>query len=148
MDVTSTCVITFGAPCPGDETFGTAYDLLIPDHWRFEHRNDVVPHLPPGPVLRYVLESISLIKDAISQNVTQPIGYYVQVGNLCFIDWDGLLEQTDSSWLDDERDARLLIAGESLITDHFINPAPSTSGSTGYVPIVDQFAVAAAPAAP
>jgi hypothetical protein len=41
-------VYTFGAPRVGDRTFVRFYS---PTHYRFEHGNDLVPHLPLPPIL-------------------------------------------------------------------------------------------------
>ena len=138
MGIVPAGVITFGAPCTGDETFASAYNGEVPNHWRFEHRNDVVPHLPPGPMLLSTLSLVSVLKDLLHEKITGPIGYYEQVGQLCFLDWNNQLEQTFSSLLRYQRDLRLITAGEQLITDHYLDASASTGGLTGYIQVINQ----------
>jgi hypothetical protein len=52
--------------------------------YRFEHRDDPVPHLPPSPRLAKHLRP--LLGDWVSTNVD-----YEHAGDLCFLDWSGRL---------------------------------------------------------
>lgn len=118
-----TNVITFGAARAGDENFATAYNTAIPNHWRFEHRNDVVPHLPPRPAVFAALKLIGNFPalSGLFKTITRPLPDYTSVGNLCFLDWSDKLDEDDTLLLEFEREARLIIAGEELVTDHFID---------------------------
>jgi hypothetical protein len=121
--VIPTAVFTFGAPRAGDEDFAAAYDAAMPNHWRFEHRNDIVPHLPPRPAvfeLLKLLRNFPALSDLFNE-ITVPLGDYTSVGNLCFLDWSNQLEQDDTTLLEFEREGRLIIAGEELVTDHFVD---------------------------
>jgi predicted lipase len=40
-------VYTFGSPRVGDKVFAGTYDGLVPNSWRIENLNDIVPHVPP-----------------------------------------------------------------------------------------------------
>jgi predicted lipase len=44
---TAPTVYTFGSPRVGDKVFAGTYDGLVPNSWRIENLNDIVPHLPP-----------------------------------------------------------------------------------------------------
>lgn len=44
---TTPTVYTFGSPRVGDKVFAGTYDDLVPNSWRIENLNDIVPHLPP-----------------------------------------------------------------------------------------------------
>ena len=39
-------VYTYGAPRVGDPIFVKLYNYVIPVHWRFQNKYDIVPHLP------------------------------------------------------------------------------------------------------
>jgi hypothetical protein len=41
-------VYTYASPRAGDWAFATAYDIEIPETFRVEYRDDLVPHLPPS----------------------------------------------------------------------------------------------------
>ena len=45
--ISPAAVYTFAAARPGDRDFATAFDQVCPSAWRFEYRDDIVPHLPP-----------------------------------------------------------------------------------------------------
>jgi hypothetical protein len=125
-------VMTFGAPRAGDDKFSSSYDAEVPNHWRFEHQDDVMPHLPPRPLLMQSLRALALfgaLSDLLKK-VTVPLGNYQPVGNLCFLDWSDQLDETDSYALDIKREEHLIAAGPKLILDHFIEP--------GYVKTVTQ----------
>jgi len=46
-DIKPAAVYTFAAARAGNRDFTTAFDQVCPSAWRFEYRDDVVPHLPP-----------------------------------------------------------------------------------------------------
>ena len=121
QNVSPASVITFGAPRTGDENFAAAYSNLMPNHWRFEHRNDIVPHLPPRPAVFQFLKLLGRFKGLsdLLKKIHLPIGDYTSVGNMCFLDWNNKLDQEDTTALEFEREGRLIIAGEELVTDHF-----------------------------
>jgi hypothetical protein len=106
-------VVTFGSPAAGDYTFVKDYNSAIPNNYRYEHRNDVVPHLP----LKVPLISDVRITDSIPFD---SLALYTHVGQLRFIDWDNKINSIESLELMVVRDAQLLIAGQSAITDHYI----------------------------
>lgn len=121
--VTPTAVITFGAPRTGDEAFASAYNAKVDNHWRFEHRNDVVAHLPPRPS---VLTALSSLKKSprlagFFKKIGQSSDDYTPVGNLCFLNASGKLERCDGRALEWRRDFDLVLAGDELVDDHYID---------------------------
>lgn len=138
--VTPAGVITFGAPRVGDEKFASTYAVEVPNHWRFEHQDDVVPHLPPWPAVMLALQALAQFVDLsalLKAKVTKPFGHYQSVGKLCFLDWSNQLDESDSILLEFKREGRLIIAGKELITDHFIDATHLSAGKLGYVETVD-----------
>ena len=50
-------VVSFGAPRAGNPSFAAAYEAALGDRtWRFEYRDDLVPHLPPSPTFWNIME--------------------------------------------------------------------------------------------
>ena len=47
LGIKPAAIYTFAAARPGDRAFATAYNEICPPTWRFEYRDDLVPHLPP-----------------------------------------------------------------------------------------------------
>lgn len=131
-------VITFGAPRVGDEVFANAYDVEIPNHWRFEHQDDVVPHLPPHPAILQALRSLAPLTALLRQHIQKPVDHYEAVGQLCFLDWNNKLDETASRLLEFRREAHLVVAGTELITDHYIDATHLGAGKMGYVETVNQ----------
>jgi len=134
-------VITFGAPRVGDEKFASTYDVEVPNHWRFEHQDDVAPHLPPRPAVMHALKTLAqfgALSTFLKTKITQPFGHYMSVGRQCFLDWDDELDESDSIWLEIEREGHLIIAGAELITDHFLDATHLSAGKLGYVETVDR----------
>jgi hypothetical protein len=136
--VTPSGVMTFGAPRAGDEAFAADYGARVDRHWRFEHQDDVVPHLPPGPMLLRALRALPLLSGFLREHVQGPVSHYAHVGRLCFLDWNNALDEGDSVLLALEREAHLIVAGPQLITDHFIDAARSPAGTIGYVEALDR----------
>jgi hypothetical protein len=139
--VTPAGVMTFGASRTGDQKFAAAYDSEVPNHWRFEHQDDVVPHLPPRPAVMHALRtliSFGNLSTLLGSNITKPFGHYQPVGHRRFLDWNDQLGEGDSFWLELEREARLIRAGKELLTDHFLNATPPSAGKSSYVETVDR----------
>jgi hypothetical protein len=95
-------VYTFGSPRVGNDAFAEHYPVPL---YRFEHRDDPVPHLPPPPRLARQLEPF--LGTWVSANVD-----YRHAGELFFLDWSGKLvsAQTTRMLLSTVRGARLLVA--------------------------------------
>ena len=157
-------VMTFGAPRVGDEKFARAYDVEVPNHWRFEHQDDIVPHFPPYPAFMEVLRAAAIlaqvstvsevvsilagsnfstsvpfgeISERLAKQVTQPFGHYEHVGTLCFLNWNDKLDEDNSATLARDREVHLIKAGTELITDHFIDKRFRLDGKLGYVETVN-----------
>jgi len=123
-------IYTFAAARPGDRDFKTAYDQVCPPTWRFEYRDDVVPHLPPqtggwldalqvhraaatkfpaeAPHLTAPSDVMAAAERLISRLETVSLPQYFSAGTLAFIDWSNppILE-TDSLTLTLEREFSL-----------------------------------------
>jgi len=99
-------VYTFGSPRVGNAAFAEHYPVPL---YRFEHRDDPVPHLPPPPRLARQLRP--LLGEWVAANVD-----YQHAGDLCFLDWEGKLERPQASQLvlHAVRGGRLLLR---LLTD-------------------------------
>lgn len=94
-------ITTFGAPRAGDQEF---VNSLTSHHsgpaiWRFEHRDDLIPHLPPGPLPARMIREIA---QSIDRGATGGPFDHTSAGTLEFINWDDELE-TDSIWLEIRR---------------------------------------------
>jgi triacylglycerol lipase len=143
-----TAVYTFAAPRTGDRVFASAFDESIANAWRFEYRDDIVPHLPPSTAAWFsvfsALHAITRMFPAeaprpeaepqtasefdhltgrVAALVAQRSPAYAPVGTLQFIDWEDRL-QGDSRDLTVERNLRLarLLAEfrlREVIEDHF-----------------------------
>lgn len=44
--MTNVSVYTFASPRVGDPIFAKHYNYIVPVHWRFQNKHDIVPHLP------------------------------------------------------------------------------------------------------
>jgi hypothetical protein len=85
-------VTTFGAAKPGDDSFAAAYDRLVPHSVRYENRDDIVPHLPPGLEFQAMFRNFDLFAPAVARAAAAlppGVGGFVGVGELKFIDWTG-----------------------------------------------------------
>ena len=90
-------VMTFGSPRVLDASFAQSYQV---DHYRFEHRNDVVPFLPPGEGLR---DEANLMLDAIfGGELRLRAVNYRHVGKLRYINTEDEVEEA-SDWLEAKR---------------------------------------------
>jgi hypothetical protein len=80
-------VYTFGGPRVGNAAFARNYPAPL---YRFEHKDDPVPHLPPPPRLAKHLRPI--LGEWVVANVD-----YQHAGELYFLDWTGRLQKPGSS---------------------------------------------------
>jgi dienelactone hydrolase len=128
-------VMTFGAPKVADDKFSRAYNVEMPNHWRFEHQDDIVPHLPPQPLTLAALKALKSLA-GILPYLKQLSGEqsYDHVGNLCFLDWDDRLREANVPPPEWERQLRILVAGSELIFDHFLLKSKFAGG---YLETVD-----------
>jgi triacylglycerol lipase len=94
-------ITTFGAPRAGDREFINSLTSLHngPVIWRFEHQDDLVPHLPPRPLLARMIGEIA---QRIGNGIAGGQFDHTPAGTLEFINWDDDLE-TDSIWLEIRR---------------------------------------------
>lgn len=103
-------IYSFAAARAGNQDFATAFNQVCPSAWRFEYRDDVVPHLPPqtggwlGALLaheaaatKFPAEAPHAASDpgviagaqALIARLRMPdLPQYVSAGTLEFIDWD------------------------------------------------------------
>ena len=111
-------VYSFAAARAGDAAFVDAFNTAVPDCWRFEYQDDLVPHLPPaslgwlthlnvfraenaGPMFGDS-EAGRWFEDLLTR--LNAMKGYASAGTLEFIDWDTPLGiQGDSDWLDLKR---------------------------------------------
>jgi GTP-binding protein EngB required for normal cell division len=105
-------VYTFGSPRVGDKDFRDQYSIR---HFRFENKNDIVPHLPPFDKHR------DWINNLISPfNLSLPAVSYKHVGKLQFINWEGKLVK-DSRYLQQERLNKFVKNPNKIFNDHNIS---------------------------
>jgi hypothetical protein len=84
-------VVTFASPKPGDSTFRTGYEAVIPNQIRYENYGDLVPLVPPSqlPVdlLIWILNRIPVYGPEIAGWFTKSQEWdYQSVGSLVFIE--------------------------------------------------------------
>ncbi len=119
-------VHTFAAPRVGDSAFATAYDAELPETYRVEYRDDLVPHLPPSAgVWLKVLEGRQLVHElfpsqaphlqigsGVAQDFEDMIARlkalldrglnYTSAGTLQFLDWNSppeiLADSLELTW--------------------------------------------------
>lgn len=119
-------VHTFAAPRVGDAAFATAYDTELPETYRVEYRDDLVPHLPPSAgVWLKILEGRQLVRELfpsqaphlqigsrIAQDFEDVIARlralldrglnYTSAGTLQFLDWNSppqiLADSLELTW--------------------------------------------------
>jgi hypothetical protein len=97
-------VITYAAPRIGDQAFAEAYEQQVAAI-RYEYSDDIVPHLPPDPLLLATLGQFP----AIGPHFRDLRAWiYVSAGTLRFIDWN-MQVVGDSESLHAERLARLAL---------------------------------------
>ena len=70
----------------GDQAFADSYGRLVPDVVRYEHADDLVPHVPPSLLVRHLFQTSEIFASlmAIDNSVD-----YAPVGTLKFINWSG-----------------------------------------------------------
>jgi hypothetical protein len=97
-------VVSFAAPRVGDQTFVEAYEQRV-SAIRYEATDDLVPHLPPDPLLLASLGHLPMIGPHFSG---LQAWFYVSAGTLRFIDWNKHIA-ADSERLKAERIASLAL---------------------------------------
>ena len=97
-------VISYAAPRVGDQVFAEAYERRV-SAIRYEHTDDIVPHLPPGPLLLAALDQYPVIGPHFRG---LQAWIYVSTGTLRFIDWT-MQVVGDSQRLEAERIASLAL---------------------------------------
>ncbi|HVN00414.1 MAG TPA: lipase family protein [Caulobacteraceae bacterium] len=117
-----TSVYTFEAARCGGQTFADSFARLVPNAFRYEFQDDLVPHLPPDALVASMLGNVPLLGPFVG-NIS--LGY-VPVGELRFINWTGQVVP-DSTALQTERAHRLAARLSSfgigdVIADHSIAP--------------------------
>jgi hypothetical protein len=107
--ISPTAVYTFAAARAGNGDFATAYNQVCPATWRFEYRDDLVPHIPPhtsgwldalkvhrATATKFPADAphptgsptvMARAEALISRLDTIDLPDYVSVGTLEFIDW-------------------------------------------------------------
>lgn len=154
-------VYTFAPARPGNRDFATAFDQVCPSAWRFEYRDDIVPHLPPqtgGWLGALVAHEAAASKfpaeaphttdtpgviaraQALIARLRMPgLPVYVSAGTLEFIDWDNppALE-TDLFMLSLKRELSLAEKFAALklteIVDDHSSAGGYTTGACGVAP--------------
>ena len=142
-----TAICTFAAPRVGDPGFAALFDdKLKSKTWRFEYRDDIVPHLPPHTAAWTVfLKGFKLINfklpiaasrldnrfteliERIDKLKEEGFGNYVSAGTLVFINWDDPPKsEPDSADLTRRRELHLaqeIFTGQTIeiITDHLLD---------------------------
>jgi hypothetical protein len=80
-------VATFAAPKTGDREFAQAYNAVL-QNTRYEHADDIVPHLPLSANFLGMLTALPLVDRRFGE---LPRFDYEHVGTLRFINWSGQL---------------------------------------------------------
>jgi GTP-binding protein EngB required for normal cell division len=108
-------VYTFGCPRVGDQDFKEQYTKYKIKHFRFENKNDIIPHLPPYEEHRNFINSL------LSQfDLRLPAVNYQHVGMLQFINWEGHIVENSGN-LPQERLYKFLKNIKQLLHDHNID---------------------------
>jgi Lipase (class 3) len=84
--ITPAAVCTYASPMAADSTFAAAYNLLGFPDTRYEYTDDIVPHLPPSPLMADLFAPLPWIGPYFK---TVANWNYNAVGNLRFINWSG-----------------------------------------------------------
>ena len=147
-----TAVYTFAAPRVGDTAFAALFDdKLKSNTWRFEYRDDIVPHLPPHTAAWTVfLQGLKLVNfkvpfgtaqldprftrliERIDKLKAEGFANYASAGTLVFINWDNPpKDESDSAGLTERREIHLaekILTAQAIeiIRDHFLD--------SGYMP--------------
>jgi GTP-binding protein EngB required for normal cell division len=109
-------VYTFGSPRVGDQVFKARYERDKIPHFRFENKNDIVPHLPPYQQHR---DSINRMFGQFF-NLRLPDVNYQHVGMLQFINWEGHLVNSSIN-LPQQRLEKCLRNINQIVLDHDID---------------------------
>lgn len=112
----SISVYTFGSPRVGDRDFKEQYKKYKIIHYRFENKNDIVPHLPPYKQHRDFINN--LLRPFVDLQL--PAVNYQHVGTLQFINWEGHLVE-DSIHPPQERLTKCLKNINQIFYDHDIS---------------------------
>jgi len=104
-ELTPAAVVSFGAPRASHASFAATYQAVMGDRtWRFEYRDDPVPHLPPPRILwKTMVRTLLRGKESVLLQPQPQEEEYVAVGHMQFIDWTGRLRAENSGVLDAER---------------------------------------------
>lgn len=135
-------VYSFAAARAANSEFVRDFNQTIPSCWRFEYRDDIVPHLPPasGRWLQHLASfqgqtpgqaAIGDLGNLIKTVQTLANRGYASAGTLQFINWDDQpkIEQ-DSFWLDLRRNLHLA----EMMGEHNLREiAEDHSSSGGYL---------------
>lgn len=138
-------VYTFAAPRVGNHDFASAFDTLIQEAWRFEYRDDIVPHIPPdtsawlsifeglhalhskfpevSPHLDLdssVYSSFDKLMNNVMKRSLPEFSNYVSAGSLQFINWETSNILTDSIELATKRNLSLAIKLAEFKLDEII----------------------------
>jgi hypothetical protein len=137
----------------GNRDFATAYDQACPSTWRFEYRDDVVPHLPPqtggwlGALQAHEAIATKFPADAphttdspgviaragalVARLRTPGLPQYVSAGTLEFINWNTPPAlQTDSFTLSLKREFSLAAKFGELEFTEIVEDHSSSGGYT------------------
>lgn len=126
--ITPANVITFGSPRVGNEKFADTYDVEVPNHWRVEHGDDIVPHLPPSSLLLTVLQKLPGVGSALG-GVHQINHHFQHVGQLSYIEPNQTVVQGASLTLQFRRETHLAFAGSDLFRHHSLDSySPTLDG--------------------
>jgi hypothetical protein len=117
-------VITYASPRIGDQTFAEAYQQRV-SAIRYEYTDDIVPHLPPDPLLVATLGQFPVIGPCFR---SLPSWIYISVGTLRFLDWN-MQVVGDSELLEAERLAHLALL---IIQRRFEQIADDHSSGCGF----------------
>lgn len=123
--ITPACVYTYASPMTGDATFTSAYNQLSFPDIRYEYTDDIVPHLPPSPLMADLFAPLPWIGPYFQDVANWD---YNAVGTLRFINWSGQIVG-DSFSLGWERFASLF---ELLVELNFTQIGDDHRAACGY----------------
>jgi hypothetical protein len=105
-------VVTFEAPKPGNLAFRDAYNAQV-SHKRYEHADDIVPHLPPSP--GGFLDVMSALHHLGPRFAGLQRFDYEQPGVLSFIDANRMFHEETPEL----RDQRTMSLALQIVKGHF-----------------------------
>ncbi|HEY2708548.1 MAG TPA: lipase family protein [Caulobacteraceae bacterium] len=132
-------VCTFEGARAGDQAFADGYEKLVLHSTRYEHQDDIVPHLPPDLGFVTAFRNVPALANLISAFIPT----YIPVGDLRFVNWQGKIVP-DSPGLESLRFSHLInliTAGDwdKIVADHSIGPgsgaAAAICGPIWHVPV-------------